>query len=133
MGKTKKPFIDKKNSSTYHLLYRSQRDVGGDGSATVLWPSSENNKDTDAKVLRGQSNLQSDALIQWKEKMQEVGLVDDYDYEKHLKPITGTGDFFGSDGRRDDPFNDVRAVKMDDVREVERQLDAIASQRRRDV
>lgn len=126
MGKTKKPFIDKKNSSTYHLLYRSQRDVGGDGSATVLWPSSENNKDTDAKVLQGQSSLQSDALIQWKEKMQEVGLVDDYDYEKHLKPITGTGDFFGRDGRRDDPFNDVRAVKMDDVREVERQLDAIA-------
>lgn len=131
MGKTKKPFIDKKNSSTYHLLHRSQRDVGGDGSGTILWPSAENNKEMDAKVLTGQNPQHSgrgSTLNQWKDKMQEVGLVDDYDYEKHLKPITGDGDFFGPDGHRGNPLNDARAVQLDtnDVFEVDRQLDAIA-------
>ena len=53
MGK-KKSFIDKKNSSTYHLLYRSQRDVAEEGEengGVVLWPSASNNKEMDRKVL----------------------------------------------------------------------------------
>ena len=64
MGKTKKPFIDKKQSSTYHLLYRSQRDVAdanNESSAeggVVLWPSPNNNKETDQKVLIGNKQKQ---------------------------------------------------------------------------
>jgi protein LTV1 len=125
MGKSKKAFIDKKNASTYHLLYRSQRDVGGDGSGTVLWPSPDNDKVVDAEILQC-SHPHSGKLTEWEGKMKEIGLVDDYDYEKHLKPITGTGEFFRPDGCRDDPFNDVRAEPRDDIFEVERQLDAIA-------
>ena len=124
MGKTKKPFIDKKNSSTYHLLHRSQRDVGGDGSGTILWPSDENKQETNEKVL-GSSG--QNTLNEWKDQMAEVGLVDDYDYEKHMKPITGSGDFFGTDGHKGDALNDVRAVPTeDDIHEVSRQLDSIA-------
>ena len=29
MGRNKKPFIDKKNAATYHVVRRSMRDVGG--------------------------------------------------------------------------------------------------------
>jgi len=72
MGRKKKPFVDKKRSSSYHLLHRSQRDVaddvaflGGDGDASaetappvlgnglVLWPSPGNDRDTDRRVLFG--------------------------------------------------------------------------------
>lgn len=72
MGR-KKPFIDKKKSSTFHLLHRSQRDVsehvfyGGDedgqeegdansntnisSSGMVLWPSPHNSAETNRAVL----------------------------------------------------------------------------------
>jgi hypothetical protein len=78
MGKSKstKPYIDKKNASTYHLLHRSQRDVAGDvleegdtsAAGMVLWPSPENNKQTDEKVLisEGQSNKMSE----WRQKLE---------------------------------------------------------------
>jgi protein LTV1 len=121
MGKTKK-FIDKKNSSTYHVLYRSQRDVGE--GPTVLWPATGNDAATDEKVLHIPP---SSTMGEWKAKMAQVGLVDDYDYEKHMRPITGSGDFFGPNGHRADPLKDARAhVLEDEVQEVERQLDSIA-------
>lgn len=148
MGKSKKPFIDKKNSSTYHLLYRSQRDVaeddpdisgsaagGGDNTnaGVVLWPSPNNNKVTDQKVLLGKSGSGqdgADATIQnWKAELSQAGLVDEYDYEKHMKPITGTGVFFDSSGNRGgNALADVRskAVQEDLVNEVDRQLESIA-------
>mmetsp|Transcript_29546 Transcript_29546/g.44763 ORF Transcript_29546/g.44763 Transcript_29546/m.44763 type:complete len:518 (-) Transcript_29546:60-1613(-) len=129
MGK-KKPFIDKNNSSTYHLLHRSQRDVGGDGGGgVVLWPSPNNNQATNEKVLKGEDT--DVALDAWKEDLNEAGLVDEYDYEKHMKPITGSGDFFSSeDCKRANALMDPRAHIYedvdDDVKEVDRQLDSIA-------
>jgi protein LTV1 len=126
MGKKKTAFIDKNNSSTYHLLHRSQRDVGGDGSGVVLWPNPDNSKETDDKVLL--NNPTTGVLAQWKEEMQQVGLVDDYDYEKHMMPITGSGDFFANDGHRANALVDPRAVAKEDheIKEIERQLDSIA-------
>ena len=144
MGKSKKPFIDKKNSSTYHLLYRSQRDVAGDdtlgddgGSAAgvVLWPSPGNSKVTDQKVLLGKTSLNSaqgdhSLLEGWKSQLSNAGLVDDYDYEKHMKPISGTGVFFDTSGKRGvNALADVRSMTVQEdliVREVDRQLESIA-------
>lgn len=140
MGKSKKPFIDKKNSSTYHLLYRSQRDVAEDPDSTttgtspgvVLWPSPSNNKATDEKVLLGKSSTShgADATLQeWKTQLSQAGLVDDYDYDKHLKPITGTGLFLDSSGKRGvNALADVRSknIQEDLIQEVDRQLESIA-------
>lgn len=138
MGKSKKPFIDKKNSSTYHLLYRSQRDVADNGEGTadagvVLWPSPNNNKVMDHKVLLGEkskdSNSGDDTLNNWKQELSRAGLVDDYDYDKHMKPITGTGIFYDASGKRGgNALADVRSQDVTDklVQEVDRQLDSIA-------
>jgi len=130
MGK-KKSFIDKKNSSNYHLLYRSQRDVGGGDSdgGVVLWPSPANNPVTDGKVLKGQTDHV--VMDKWGEGLHEAGLVDDYDYEKHMKPITGSGDFIsGINGKRENPLIDPRANHFEGgdngIKEVDRQLDSIA-------
>merc|ERR1712176_1290787 len=66
------------------------------------------------------------------ENLNQIGLVeDDYDYEKHMKCITGSGDYFEG-GHRGNALVDPRARIFDDaddddhVREVERQLDSIA-------
>lgn len=148
MGK-KKPFIDRKKSSTYHLLYRSQRDTagvidddgedGGGGAETVLWPSPHNNVETDRKVLLGSNvatQLRDDKLQEWKKELSEAGLVDDYDYEKHMKPVTGTGQLLTSktttathgSEKAVGAMLDARAMTIQDeiVKEVDRQLDSIA-------
>eukprot|EP00568_Trieres_chinensis_P004378 CAMPEP_0183303270 /NCGR_PEP_ID=MMETSP0160_2-20130417/8778_1 /TAXON_ID=2839 ORGANISM="Odontella Sinensis, Strain Grunow 1884" /NCGR_SAMPLE_ID=MMETSP0160_2 /ASSEMBLY_ACC=CAM_ASM_000250 /LENGTH=102 /DNA_ID=CAMNT_0025466157 /DNA_START=124 /DNA_END=428 /DNA_ORIENTATION=- len=66
MGK-KKPFIDRKNSSTYHVVRRSQRDVGGYGDGNddddgdgptvpsdfVLMPGPNNSRAMDERILGG--------------------------------------------------------------------------------
>lgn len=130
MGKKKTPFIDKNNSSTFHLLHRSQRDAENNeaGSGVVLWPNPENNQATNDKVLATQS--EHTTLGKWKDEMREVGLVDDYDYEKHMMPITGSGDFFANDGHRADALRDPRAIEKEDdtaaINEISRQLDSIA-------
>lgn len=140
MGKSKKPFIDKKNSSTYHLLYRSQRDVAGaegddetSGDAgVILWPSPDNNRQTDEKVLLGKKSSHTsnddDLLQTWKSELSQAGLVDEYDYEKHMKPISGTGIFFDASGKRGgNALADVRSkdIQEDLVNEVDRQLESI--------
>mmetsp|Transcript_1875 Transcript_1875/g.4130 ORF Transcript_1875/g.4130 Transcript_1875/m.4130 type:complete len:572 (-) Transcript_1875:242-1957(-) len=152
MGKTKKPFIDKKKASTYHVLYRSQRDVadadveGGGEGGIVLWPSPNNNKETDRKVLlamsakdevkvsdSGETELKDGTLTSWKDQLAEVGLVDDFDYEKHTKPIKGDGQFFSNttmntNKKELDAMVNARAMDVKDeiVQEVDRQLDSIA-------
>jgi protein LTV1 len=134
MGKTKKPFIDKKNSSTYHILYRSQRDVagadnedGGEASGVILWPSPDNNKDTDQKVLIGASS--DDTKDATQTQLSQAGLVDDYDYDKHMKPVTGTGKLLDA-GKNKNTKAMVQArshsIQEDTINEVERQLDSIA-------
>ena len=138
MGKTKKPFIDKRNASTYHLLYRSQRDVAGaddgePGSGVILWPSPNNNQVTDNKVLfgsnRGQGEGEDSAMGVWREELSRAGLVDEYDYEQHLKPITGGGRFLDADANRDvNPLLDARSKNIQEpvTHEVDRQLESIA-------
>ena len=139
MGKSKKPFIDKKNASTYHLLHRSQRDVAGaeDGeveTGVILWPSPSNNEATDRKVLtgskRGEGEGEDSALGVWKEELSRAGLVDEYDYDQHLKPITGGGKFLDADGanREMNPLLDARSKDVQEplTKEVERQLESIA-------
>jgi protein LTV1 len=139
MGKSKKPFIDKKNSSKYHLLYRSQRDTTedsndaeGGNAGTVLWPSPDNNKATDQNVLLGKSDNTTDGgdgtIDTWKTELKQAGLVDDYNYEKHMKPITGTGVFFDLSGSRGaNALADVRSkdIREDLTKEVDRQLESI--------
>ena len=125
MGKNRKPFIAKKNASTYHLLYRSQRDVAGDNEGgVVLWPSPGNKQETDQSVL-GQ---QTKTMASWQDQLAEAGAVDDYDYQQHLKPITGSGDYLGSTGKREDGLLDPRSSALEDatINEVSRQLDSIA-------
>jgi protein LTV1 len=150
MGK-KKSFIDKKNSSTYHILYRSQRDVaaaaddehnydGGSGGV-VLWPSPDNNQETDQKVLLGNkknqatTQLKDETLSDWKAKLSQAGLVDDFDYDKHMKPISGTGQFLSNTAMNANNKREVGAmwnarnlssVQDEIVQEVDRQLDSIA-------
>ena len=148
MGKTKKPFIDKKKSSTYHLLYRSQRDVAGadneEGEAgVVLWPSPNNNRETDQKILIGDKKAQelegveeedkNNTFSGWKNKLAEAGLVDDFDYEKHTKVIRGDGQYISNyamntNKKEVGAMLNARAMDVQDeiVKEVDRQLDSIA-------
>ena len=149
MGKSKKPFIDKKKSSTYHLLYRSQRDVADadnedvDGGV-VLWPSPNNNKATDQKVLLGDKTIPEEeeddkeskpdaSFASLKNKLAQAGLVDDFDYEKHMKPIRGDGQFvsnyaMSTSKKEVGAMLDARAMNVQEeiVQEVDRQLDSIA-------
>lgn len=65
MGK-KKPFIDKKNASVYHVVRRSQRDVGTEATAEtlsdfVLMPSPANNNNNSNNVTREERRILTDA------------------------------------------------------------------------
>lgn len=156
MGK-KKPFIDKKNASVYHLVRRSNRDVGGyydeeTGEVLdvprefVLMPTPETQRKIDerkqsqsiqestksAENMAGpKSGSADDALAFAKAQLKAANLVDDYDYDKHMMPITGTGIFYDKDGKQHDPSKDIRSlnvpIPMEPViKEMDRQLDAIA-------
>jgi protein LTV1 len=133
MGKSKstKPFIDKKNASTYSLLHRSQRDVAEDvlssavtpnSNGMVLWPSPSNNRDMDEIVLGGNS-----VMMEWKQKLAVAGLLDPQDSELFMKEITGSGTFLGRAGRVEDPLNDPRTQRREEetLLEIDRQLDSI--------
>ena len=131
MGK-KKPFIDRKKASTYHLMHRSQRDVSehlmeGDthASGMVLWPSPHNNPDINQKVL-GQSES---VMMEWRQKLQDAGLLDTDDQQQYLKEITGTGTFLNTNGRVANATEDWRAhdtaAKDLDMLEVKGQMDNI--------
>ena len=183
MGRNKKPFIDKKNAATYHVVRRSMRDVGGhadgddgdgEGETTVpsdfvLMPTPGNRKETNRLVLgRGGSGASAvsgattaasaaagaaqdteeeeprtgstgtGTMSKLQRKIAQAGLLDDkYDYDQHLKPITGTGIYFsGETGHVADATADVRSRDVlkggtdgdiqGDIREVGRQLDSIA-------
>lgn len=161
--KPAKPFIDKKNASVYHLVRRSERDVGGyydeEGNPLdvprnfVMMPTEE----TAAKLKKRQEELEKqqyqehqermmqqimeghefedephpdDVLARAKQMLAAADLVDEYDYEKHMLPITGKGVFYGASGVQIDPSQDVRAtsapIEEPFIKEVDRQLDAIA-------
>jgi len=82
-GKTKK-FIDKKNSVTFHLVHRSQKDpLVADETAPqrVLVPAA----DTQAAKIEKKS-LDNEKR---KEEQQKYGIYfdDDYDYLQHLRDV----------------------------------------------
>ena len=151
-----KPFIDKKNASVYHLVRRSNRDVGGyydeNGEPLdvprdfVLMPSAETQTKIDRHKeetlqLAAQQKLQTangnnnadgdanDALSRAKAQLKAHNLVDDYDYGKHMMPITGSGAFVSKDGNKVDPSLDLRsrsAPLEPVIKEMDRQLESIA-------
>jgi protein LTV1 len=162
--KPAKPFIDKKNASIYHLVRRSERDIGGyydeEGNPLdvprnfVMMPTEE----TAAKLKKRQEELEKqqyqqqqqekmmqhivegqefenephpdDVLARAKHMLAAADLVDEYDYDKHMLPITGSGVFYGAAGVQIDPSQDIRAksapIEEPFIKEVDRQLDAIA-------
>ena len=77
MGK-KKPFIDNKSASTFHLLHRSQRDVAnlveGDTHAAemVLWSAEGNRTEPNDKVLQtGDAKM----MQAWRERLDQAGML----------------------------------------------------------
>lgn len=131
MGK-KKPFVDKKKSSTYHLVHRSQRDVAGDvllddgdttASAMILWPSPDNLSTTNAHVLT--TAQEASTMAAWRERLAKAGLLAE-DPERYVKPITGTGTFLNASGRIGDALADPRSQQVEEgLLEVDRQFDSI--------
>jgi len=164
MGKKKKKsFIDKKKAETYHLVRRSQRDVGGyfdeeTGEPLdiprefVLLPSSTNKRQGNQQQQIHDSYVPNfsttnssvcktacdDPLSQARQQLSEAGLLDEYDYENHMKPITGSGVFIQRGGlesnrnvqseRAINPLENPRSESIplkQEVMELDRQLDAI--------
>lgn len=111
--KKKKSFIDKKNASTYHLMHRSQRDVGGGGgdpddavngqavgaNGMILWPGSSNLASTDRAVLLSSNEEESNRMVAWRDQLAKAGLLDDNEHEKYLKPMSGQGVFLSASNK----------------------------------
>jgi protein LTV1 len=137
MGK-KKPFIDKKNSTTYHVVRRSQRDMGAVDSETgetvsefVLMPSEPLRHQQPSSIPEeGEARGGAVKMDDIKNRIVQAGLLADeetYDYNKHMQPITGSGVFFSGGGHLADASRDPRSKPLEeDIREVSRQLDSIA-------
>lgn len=156
MGK-KKPFIDKKTADTYHLFRRSTRDVGGhydeEGNPLdiprefTLVPT----PDTERRHLQKQQEEQRQKLQQLptkqlptlpegpidqvpanpltriKQQLQQANLLDDYDYEQHMKPISDSGHYIPA-ATTAQPNLSARSQPLTEpsIQEVERQFDSIA-------
>ena len=114
----KKPFINRKNASTYHLMHRSQRDVSqhllneGDthASAMILWPSPQNNPQLNEQVL---GTTRTETMKEWREKLQEAGLLEE-EQAPYMKEISGTGTFLNQNGRITSATQgDLRAQQTD--------------------
>jgi protein LTV1 len=71
----------------------------------------------------------NDALARAKAQLKAYNLVEDYDYEKHMLPITGSGAFVSKNGHKVDPSLDLRsrsAPLEPVIKELDRQLESIA-------
>ncbi|XP_033337022.2 LTV1 ribosome biogenesis factor [Megalopta genalis] len=82
-GKTRK-FIDKKNSVTFHLVHRSQKDpliADENAPQRVLLPAGNTQA---AKLQKRNSN---DAKRKEEQKKYGIYFDDDYDYLQHLKDV----------------------------------------------
>lgn len=143
MGK-KKPFIDKKGSSKFVLLHRSQQDAdyGKEGASEfVLFPAAQGQRDPfvsaeDGSASRDAGPRRDDARLRL-DHINELGLPNDgYDYAQHLKAVDADGVIVGRSGRvldaREDPLvsGPTPAVLPDEVlpsreKEKERAFDAI--------
>ncbi|CAM9889532.1 unnamed protein product, partial [Laminaria digitata] len=101
-------FIDKKESSTFHVVHRSQQDKANEGegeaSEFVLIPSGpsrdERQQERGSVAGKGKGKDAFDALKgERKDHINKLGLPNDgYDYDQHLKSIGG-GTFVSKSGR----------------------------------
>jgi len=169
MGRKKKSFIDKKQAETYHLVRRSQRDVGGyfdeetgepldipkefillpdNPSHHRLKPTSSTASAAVGNAVGSggddglqETNANEDALTRAKRQLHSAGLLDEYDYTQHMKPITGSGVFLPPPSSSSTTPAPVTArsqnIPLEDggigsggaggvLQELDRQLDAIA-------
>ncbi len=158
MGRKK---FNKKDAAVYHLVRRSQRDVGGyfdeEGkpidmpSDFVLIPSEDTLKRAEMKkeqhVLSERKKIvnnhhhnhnndddddDDDPLTRARKKLTQANLVDDYDYDKHMKPISDSGVFINNESHASTDYytHEIRSKKLDlidpMIKEVDRQFDSIA-------
>jgi protein LTV1 len=164
MGRKK---FNKKDAQVYHMVRRSQQDVGGyfddEGkpidmpSDFVLIPSEDTLKRAQDKQKShaledaasggasggaqvGEEVGADDALELARQKLKQANLVDDYDYDKHMAPISGTGVFINANSDTHGNYNskdvtpdfytsEIRSKKLDlidpMIKEVDRQLNSI--------
>mmetsp|Transcript_7325 Transcript_7325/g.12402 ORF Transcript_7325/g.12402 Transcript_7325/m.12402 type:complete len:608 (-) Transcript_7325:44-1867(-) len=130
MGK-KKSFIDKKTANVYHVVRRSQRDVGTEATADtlsdfVLMPSPENaqreltreqerqhqvvvSQEGSNVVLPNKKTTNNNNFADLKDHIARAGLLDQTatTYSKYTKPIKAGGLFVPSD-------NEYAAAAVDD-------------------
>jgi len=129
MPRKTKPFIDKKNATTYHLYHRSQRDTENvTGSNSILLPTNE--------TLLPPSDASIFSMSILEKQLDNLGLTYDdatetsenYNYSQHLRPISGTGVYYSSDGTRKQNYATTTSLIGEEnviVEEVPRQLDSI--------
>ena len=154
MGR-KKSFIDKKTASVYHVVRRSQRDVGTEATAEtlsdfVLMPSPENAQREQRKqaedmaaAIQKESNVGTNKaptnFADLKDHIARAGLLDQTatTYSKYTKPIQPGGLFVPSDdyatAEDGEVFTDTSKNNLDtalqeamEIHEVGRMLDSIA-------
>ena len=114
MGK-KKPFIDKKKASVYHVVRRSQRDVGTEATAEtlsdfVLMPSPDNerkkemalrNDSDNGNITNTSTQIIKKKVVDFntlKSQITNLGLADEQSstFTKYTKPIDQSGTFLPS-------------------------------------
>ena len=158
MGRKK---FNKKDATVYHLVRRSQRDVGGYidekgnpidmPSDFVLIPSedtlkraqlkqeqhilssSEKKKNSENEIDHHNNTANDDdALARARKKLTQANLVDEYDYEQHMAPISASGVFINNETQSNENHytNLIRSKNLDlidpMIKEVDRQYDSIA-------
>lgn len=152
MGKKTRPFIDKKTASVYHVVRRSQRDVGTEATAEtlsdfVLMPSPTNPPPSplicsgNDVVIQSDGNRKGTCDFQTLEAtIAAAGLLDETakTYAKYTKPIQHSGGTYISastttTAHLDSLLMDTSRNTLDDalqeamaVHEVGRMLDSIA-------
>ena len=110
MGK-KKPFIDKKTAMVYHVVRRSQRDVGTEATAEtlsdfVLMPSPENavrvtaagSSSSSSSAVGGAGGRKKEKVVNFRDleaRVAAAGLLDDTakTYAKYTRPIDKSGTY----------------------------------------
>jgi len=156
MGRKNRPFIDKKNSTTYHFVRRSQRDVGAAEASpeelsdyvlqAVPRDDRKNPRSHDATapdlsdvpaIDYGEvmEKKQGGMLKEIEENLRSMGLVDTTaeQYDRYTMEI-GAGTFFSADTghvasahQKNNPLSRKIVDNLEDeIREVDRQLESIA-------
>ncbi|CAB1102572.1 unnamed protein product [Ectocarpus sp. CCAP 1310/34] len=104
MGRKKK-FIDKKESTTFHVVHRSQQDKANEGeeeaSEFVLIPSapSRDSRPQEERKAAGKGKGKDGVTGTERDHINALGLPNDgYDYDRHLKSMGG-GTFVSKSGK----------------------------------